>query len=128
MSNQKTVCFDFDGVLAHYDGWNNGKIGRPLPGGIGLAQLLTKLGYKIVICTCRTHPEHGTQEQQINAVTSWLESNQVPYDDLDLLGKPIADIYLDDRGLRFDPQYGIFPTYAGFMADRITEILEGQTQ
>jgi len=123
---QKTVCLDFDGVLAEYDGWNDGKIGEPLWEGVLLAEFLKVRGYKVTICTCRTHPEHGTQEQQIQAVTKWLAQYKVPYDHLEILGKPIADVYIDDKALKFNPLHGNRVGYASHMVELIrAEITSG---
>ena len=109
-----TICFDFDGVLAAYDEWENGKIGDPLPEGIRLAQLCEKQGYKIVINTCRTHPQHGAgnQREQFLAIKKWLYDNKVSYDWVEMKGKPIADVYVDDRGLKFEQKAGHQGGYA----------------
>ena len=116
----KTVCFDFDGVLAAYDTWKDGEIGDPLIEGIRLARICRQHGFKIVINTCRTHPTHGAgnQKDQFNRISDWLQENKVPYDYIEMYGKPIADYYIDDRGIRFDQKYGNFDGYAGFLFDK----------
>jgi len=96
----KTIAFDLDGVLAKYDGWR-GKdhIGDPIPGMRRLLQELQQKGYLIIIYTCR-----GTHETQL-----WADEHLIPYDWINIngdfwtqnIGKPIADIYVDDRAICF---------------------------
>ena len=120
----KTICFDFDGVLASYDGWKDGAIGEPISNGVKLAKLCHKAGYKIVINTCRTHPQHGAgnQREQFLAIKKWLYDNKVPYDWVEMKGKPIADVYIDDRGMYFDQDLGkTMKTYDKYMFDMIQE-------
>ena len=104
-----TVCFDFDGVLAEYDEWKDGEIGKPIPEGVVLANGCRAMGYKIVISTCRTHQIHGGligQITQAQMIQNWLNENKVPFDWIEMDGKPIADVYVDDRGLYFDQNMG----------------------
>ena len=101
-----TICFDFDGVLASYDGWKDGAIGDPIPAGVELANLCRDAGYTIVVSTCRTHPEHKTTILQLRAIQKWMRDNNIPHDWIDLDGKPTADVYVDDRGLFFDQSMG----------------------
>jgi hypothetical protein len=102
----KIVCFDFDGVLASYTEWDGG-IGDPIPGGLDLIRRCRKAGYKIIISTCRTHPQHDNQIQQYYEIIDWLRVYEVPWDKIDLEGKPTAHVYIDDRGLSFDQSAGI---------------------
>ena len=119
-----TICFDFDGVLASYDEWKDGAIGKPIPCGVKLAKLCHEAGYKIVINICRTHPQHGAgnQREQFLAIKKWLYDNKVPYDWVEMKGKPIADVYIDDRGMYFDQDLGkTMKTYDKYMFDMIQE-------
>ncbi len=106
----KTVVVDLDGVLAKYQGWSGEfkPIGIPIvdPEGISarvFCQALQDFGYRIIIHTCRTprpdgHDDPLAEEQ----VTTWLDEHNIPYDHLHLgPNKPIAAVYLDDRGVRF---------------------------
>ena len=98
----KTVCFDFDGVLASYDGWKDGAIGGPLPVGVKLLRLCDEAGYRIVIQSCRTHPDHENTMLQLTAMKSWLRKHKIPCDYIEIEGKAMANVYVDDRGLHFD--------------------------
>jgi len=98
----KTVCFDFDGVLAAYDDWKDGTIGEPLPVGVKLLRLCDEAGYRIVIQSCRTHPDHGNKMLQLGAIKSWLRDYHIPCDYIEIEGKAMAHVYVDDLGLHFD--------------------------
>lgn len=52
--DKKTICIDFDGVLATYDGWKGrGDIGEPISGASEATQTLKKEGYTIIVFTTR---------------------------------------------------------------------------
>ena len=123
-----TICFDFDGVLAEYDTWKDGEIGNPIPEGVVLANACKALGYKIVISTCRTHPEHlPSNHYQLRDIRKWLFDNKVPFDHIDDLGKPTADVYVDDRGLYFDQGMGKnMKGYGSYMMSLIKERVESR--
>ena len=118
-----TVCFDFDGVLAEYDGWKDGAIGEPIPEGVVLANACRAMDYKIIISTCRTHPEHAPGNgYQYRDIRNWLNENKVPFDWIEMDGKPIADVYVDDRGLYFDQHMGKnMKGYGSYMMALIAE-------
>lgn len=98
---KKTICIDFDGVLATYDGWKGrGEIGEPISGASEATQTLKKEGYTIIIFTTRNGED----------IKKWLDKNKISYDYINENpdqpkntneGKPIADIYLDDRAVCF---------------------------
>ncbi|MEA2063880.1 MAG: hypothetical protein U9P14_09305 [Gemmatimonadota bacterium] len=95
-----TLAVDFDGVIAHYNGWKGyGVLGEPIE---GVAKTLTKLrerGWKIIIHTTR-----GTDE-----ISGYLRHHRIPYDEINCNselagsnpGKPLATCYLDDRAVCF---------------------------
>jgi len=105
--SQKTVCVDFDGVIHKFSkGWQDGSIyDKPMVGSKSeLARLVSK-GYRIVILTTRLNPETNDDiNLEKNKLTKWLSDNDfkldVHYHDLTAI-KPIAGVYIDDRGLRF---------------------------
>jgi len=97
----KTICFDLDGVLAQYSGWKGEytPIGEPVPGMREYLQELRDNGNTIIIFTLR-----GAHDVQV-----WADANNMPYDWINIngdfygqnSGKPFADIYVDDRAVRF---------------------------
>jgi len=89
----KTVALDFDGVMNTYDGWKGEDfLFDPRPGLKEFLVELKKEGYRCVIYSTRT-PEK---------IEAWLEQHGLRK----LVGKvsnqkPMAHVYLDDRGLTF---------------------------
>jgi hypothetical protein len=100
----KTAVFDFDGVIATYDGFKGFDIlGEPIEDTIQAMRDLKERGYYLVVFTTRP----ATQ-----ILVDWLKKNKVPYDDLNrntknpmlTSNKPIADVYIDDRAVRYSGQ------------------------
>jgi adenylylsulfate kinase len=103
-AEQKTLAVDFDGVIASYDVWKGkGNFGEPIDGVHKYIQKLRNLGWRIVIHTTRleTHQvkeyldRHGIQYDYINHNPENIEQQAHPC-------KPLATVYLDDRGLTFN--------------------------
>ena len=47
---RKTICIDFDGVIAQYQAWEGKeKFGAPVPGVQSALKVLKKEGYKIIL-------------------------------------------------------------------------------
>jgi len=100
-----TIAIDFDGVIHSYSrGWQGGKIYDPPVEGTreALTELRAK-GWKIYIFSTRTNKiyhknDHPPQEERMK---TYLEEHGIPYDKIWSFGKPMADIYLDDRALNF---------------------------
>ena len=98
-NHPKTIAVDFDGTLAAYDPKDYPKIGEPLPGMIDLLKKLKVEDWNIIVFTCR-----GADE-----VKAWLDSHEVPYHGInhdpgnprEKSGKVMADVYLDDKAVRF---------------------------
>jgi hypothetical protein len=103
MGRGKTIAVDFDGVIASYDEGYQGVdvFGQPIPGASETLQALKDEGWRVIIYTVR---------QDTPALYSYLENNQIPFDYINHnpdspestnRGKPLADVYLDDRAIRF---------------------------
>lgn len=125
------VCFDLDGVLAEYSTWpEDGSLGDPLPAGVRLLELCKAAEYKTVLSTCRTHPTHGgkscTQQQSI--ITNWLVEHRLweHIDKIDTEGKPIADLYVDDRGLRWNQDRAQNPDYGSSFFNTVKFLMEAR--
>lgn len=102
-SGHKTVCVDFDGVIADYSKGFQGNdvFGEVLPGAVEAMQKLTEFGFMIIVFTTR---------EDTPALRAYLANNEISYHFININpnqpegtnpGKPIADIYLDDRAVRF---------------------------
>lgn len=103
MSKKKTICIDFDGVLHDYSEGFQGKdvFGEAVPGADNATAVLKKKGWTIIIYTTRPATD---------AMKAWLKEKNISYDYInenpdqpeDSKGcKLVADIYLDDRAMRF---------------------------
>lgn len=99
-----TIAIDFDGTIAEYDGWKGvGVFGKPIKGAVGSINSLKKEGWKIIIWTTRGETE---------LIREYLSKHEIPFDSINenLLGTPknvsdkkvTADIYIDDRAIRFN--------------------------
>lgn len=103
MSNQKYVCVDLDGTIAHYKEWvSEDHFGEPIKGVQDAFAKLHKEGWKIIIFTTR-----GNHER----IKNYLDKHSIPFDHINTNpeqpagaedGKPIADAYVDDRGIPFN--------------------------
>jgi hypothetical protein len=114
----RMICVDFDGTLCNfaYPG-----IGEPKAGAREALIRLRSLGYRIHIYSCRTchwYPDiflttpeeiaRSTFERKVaREMIEWLDQHDMPYDSIDdgSLGKPVADYYIDDKGIRFDDNW-----------------------
>lgn len=93
----KTIAVDFDGVIAEYDGWKGfGILGMPRKDVLAALRTLHAEGWKIIIHTTRGEEEisgylieHGIPHHEINRNSDYRT----------LGGKPVADVYWDDRAL-----------------------------
>ncbi len=104
MEYQKHIVFDFDGVCATYDGWKGPDVfGDPIEATAVLVKHLQEKGLACILWTTR---------KDTPALRKWLGTNGFNFDSVnscdhnppDTSMKPIAELYIDDRGLRFDPK------------------------
>ena len=95
-----TLVIDFDDTIATYDEKKYPEMGEPITGMIEMLCKLRSEGWRIIVFTCR----HAAD------ILPWLQSHNVPFDGVNVdpenpnvkSGKPYGDVYLDDKGLRFD--------------------------
>ena len=88
----KIICFDMDGVICEID---HDDYARRSPNmeTIKMMSLLTEKKVKIIIHT-------GRHINNLDTTLDWLKRFGVKYDHLQF-GKPVADLYIDDKGMRF---------------------------
>jgi len=94
------VSFDFDGVLAKYNGWKGFDIlGEPIKEVIKVVQKLYKEKYYIIIWTGR---------QDTPTLRKWLQDNNIPYHTINnpkhnppvaSAMKPYFQAVIDDRAI-----------------------------
>ena len=100
------VMFDFDGVCAYYrKGWQGpDTIEEAVPGMSELIKELRSKGIKCGLYTCRPINE---------TFNKWLVDNGFIFDSINSADhnpefsnkfKPIAELYVDDNALKFDPE------------------------
>ena len=95
--NKKRIVFDFDGVIHKYSkGWQDGSIyDEPVE---GIKEVIDQLRqkYEVVIVSTRSKELKGRVE-----MLKWLDKYNIIVDQI-LVSKPLAMIYIDDRGYKFD--------------------------
>lgn len=93
MSRPKTIMVDLDGVLCTEEMFHDRPLAEPLPGARQALQKLRASGHIVVIYTARSWGE-------CRVTRRWLDEHGFEYDGLHM-GKPVADVWIDDRALRF---------------------------
>lgn len=100
-----TIAVDFDGVIHRYSkGWGNGEIyDTPVEGVRETLKILRQNGHKIYIFSVRTNTifhkkDKANQEQMMK---DWLLKHEIEYDKIWTFGKPMADLFIDDRSIQF---------------------------
>ena len=96
---KNAISIDFDGVLHWYrQGWMDGSIyDPPVPGAVDAVRELVKAGFYPFVLTARV----GDSGQGV-AIKDWLYLHGFPTMDITNVKRP-ALVYIDDRGIRFDP-------------------------
>lgn len=110
-NEQRLVTVDFDGTCCEFA---FPEIGAPKPGLKDALTAIRKMGYLILIYSCRTCHWHyklfggeGTpvlERPTVVAMREWLDFHEIPYDEIDdgSRGKPLASFMIDDKGVRYD--------------------------
>ena len=126
--NKLRICFDLDNTLVTYPTIpGDYSTVKPIEKNIKLLNNLKNDGHEIIIYTARrmlTHKNNiGKVIKDIGMVTfENLEKFKIQYDEL-IFGKPIADIYIDDKALNpyyNDPSlFGLFYKTTEFIQNKI---------
>ncbi|MBK9118001.1 MAG: hypothetical protein IPM18_00110 [Phycisphaerales bacterium] len=93
MTRARTIMVDLDGVLCSEESFHNRPLAEPLPGAREALRKLRAAGHTVIIYTAR-----GWGEQRVTE--HWLRQHEFEYDGLHM-GKPIADVWIDDRAIGF---------------------------
>ena len=88
-----TIAIDLDGTICTEERTFDKSLAEPLPGSIEKLQKLHKEGHTIIIWTARGWDQFRMTEH-------WLQKYSIPFDAL-LMGKPIVDLWIDDRAIKF---------------------------
>src|SRR5208283_6027722 len=97
--SRRVIAVDFDGVIAGYEGWQGEEeCGAPRKDVVEALRTLRNEGWKIIVFSCR----------ETAGIVPYLARNSVPYDEVNQNsdyategGKPVANVYWDDRALRY---------------------------
>jgi len=98
------VCFDLDNTLVSYPTIPNDYSSvKPIEKMIKLLQILKIQGHEIIIHTARRMKTHNNNVGKVIKDVALdtlftLEKYGIPYDEL-IFGKPLADIYIDDKSI-----------------------------
>jgi len=87
------IIVDLDGTLCTEERQFSRSLASPLPGAVEGVNALYRQGHTIIIYSARTWAE-------FEMTTHWLKTNGFLYHQL-MLGKPVGDVWIDDRALRF---------------------------
>ena len=90
----KTFCFDIDGTILTTVEDGNYEMATPIPGRIEHLRTLKAAGHTILLFTARGS-KSGEDWRERTALQ--MKDLNIPFDEL-ILGKPHADLYVDDKG------------------------------
>lgn len=93
MSKAKTIMVDLDGVLCTEESFHDRPLAAPIAGAAEALRRLRAAGHVVVIYTARGWGEYRVTER-------WLKDHGFEFDGLHM-GKPIADVWIDDRAVHF---------------------------
>ncbi len=91
---KKVIAIDMDGVVCKEERTFDRPLADPIPGAIDSVNAIHGAGHTVIIWTARGWEQYRTTED-------WLRRHGISYDVL-LMGKPIVDLFIDDRAVRFD--------------------------
>ena len=101
----KTAIIDFDGTLCKFEFPDVGPIE---PDARIALQMLKDAGYTVKIHSCRTATYWNREDERrvhIQLIQDFMKQHELPYDELIMsitMDKPIADVYIDDRAIRYE--------------------------
>jgi hydroxymethylpyrimidine pyrophosphatase-like HAD family hydrolase len=99
----RVFAFDFDGVIAKYDGFvSQEHTGEPIEEVVKAIRILKENGHKILL--------HSTRGDDL--LRDYCKEHNIPFDFINKNptlegenpGKPIAYVYIDDRAIRYEGQ------------------------
>ncbi len=88
------IIIDLDGTICTEERTFSRSLAKPLPNAIETINKLYEEGNTIIIYSARTWAE-------FEMTTEWLKKYRLKYHQL-MLGKPVGDIWIDDRAIKFE--------------------------
>lgn len=95
------IGVDFDGTLAHYEKWDDGKIGKPINRMVFRVKQWISAGKTVKIMTAR-----AGDPVEVRKIKIWLKSNGLP--ELDVTNKKDSGMVelWDDRAVQVEKNTG----------------------
>jgi uncharacterized HAD superfamily protein len=84
---------DLDGVICTEERTFERPLAEPIPGAQEALRQLRAAGHTVIIYTARNWPEYRVTKK-------WLDDHGIEFDGLQM-GKPVADVWIDDRAVPF---------------------------
>jgi len=88
------IIIDMDGTICTEEKTYSRSLAKVKEGAAKSINTLYEQGHTIIIYSARTWMEY-------EMTAHWLKANNIKYHQL-ILGKPIGDVWIDDRALTFD--------------------------
>lgn len=88
------IIIDLDGTICTEEKTFSRSLAKPIDGAIESINSLYEKGNTIIIYSARSWMEY-------EVTSDWLNKNGVKYHQL-ILGKPIGDVWIDDRAIKFN--------------------------
>lgn len=87
------IFIDIDGTICTEESPFDRPLAKPLPGALETINRYVEMGHTVVLWTGRGWDQYRTTK-------AWLDEHGFKYDQL-LMGKPIANLIIDDRARHF---------------------------
>lgn len=102
------ICFDCDDTVCY--GSHPYSECKPYPEVVELIRKLKAAGHTIIFLTARYMALYDGDQEKAKArgkqeLIFWLREHDIPFDEVHL-GKPSADLYVDDKGWRINSSTG----------------------
>ena len=100
MSKRRFIAVDFDGVIAHFDGWKAYEFGEPRREMIErlnrLREELEKEGFEVHFILYSTR-----NSAELEALVEWLQKHELDemFTFINMGSKPYCHLFIDDRAL-----------------------------
>jgi len=85
------IIIDIDGTICSEEDFKNREKAKPFKKTIKNINSLKKKGHKIILFSSRPWSQYDMTQE-------WLKKKKLKFDNL-ILGKPIGDIWIDDRSI-----------------------------
>jgi len=112
------IVIDLDGTILEEKDQQERLRAAPVPGAVEAVNTLYEMGHTIIIYTARTYRE-------LELTLNQLKRFGVKYHHL-VLGKPVADIFVDDRAVSFTGWATIWDELLNTIEQKMKEPIQGK--